>query len=52
MERLERLNLDNTNDPNMENQFNPMANQQQTGLSLQAQNQRMGKDTAFKMGGG
>jgi hypothetical protein len=46
MDALERMNLDQRNeDPALYDQFNPMAIKAETGLSLKAQNQRMGKDT-------
>ncbi len=47
MDALEQMDLDQRNeDSAFYDQFNPMAKKGETGLSLQAQDQRMGKDTS------
>lgn len=47
MDALEQMDLDKKNeDDEFYDQFNPMANKNKANIELEAQNQRMGKDTA------
>lgn len=50
MDALEQMDLDQRNDdPAMYDQFNPMANKARADLALEAQDMRMGKDTAQRL---